>query len=101
MTENTRLILIDKVVAALGSTNEQDWEDTFKLVKVKCHQSGMNAMRFLFQECFPVYAGVKVEKTNQCPYCDKTDIKGDFGLRTHVSKVHKDKFEEFKTKYLV
>lgn len=100
MTENTKLTLIDKVVTALNSTNEQDWEDAYKLVKVKCHQSGINAMRFLFEECFPVFAGLKVEKTNACPYCDKQDIKGEFGLRTHVSRVHKDKFQHFKDNYL-
>ncbi|WP_394990035.1 hypothetical protein [Emticicia sp.] len=99
MTDNTRLTLTDKVVAALESNNDQDWDDAFKLVKVKCHQSGLNAMRFLFQEVFPVYAGIDAEKTETCPYCSK-ECKGEFGLRTHVSRIHKDKFLEFKRQYL-
>lgn len=100
MTQNTKLTLIDKVVAALESNNEQDWDDAFKLVKVKCHQSGINVMRFLFQEAFPIYAGINTEKTETCPYCGKNDCKGEFGLRTHVSRIHKEKFIEFKKQYL-
>jgi hypothetical protein len=92
--------LTDKVVAALKSNNEQDWENAFKLVKVKCHQSGMNVMKFLFQEIFPVYAGIDVEKLEVCPYCGKDDCKGKFGLRTHVSRIHKETFLEFKQQYL-
>jgi len=100
MTDNTRLSLIDKVVAALQSNNEQDWDNAFNLVKVKCHQNGVNVMRFLFQEAFPVYAGIDATITESCPYCGKTDCKGEFGLRTHVNRIHKDKFLEFKKNYL-
>lgn len=36
----------------------------------------------------------------KCPYCMKNDCKGEFGLRTHVSRVHRNKFVEFKKEYL-
>lgn len=100
MTSNTKTTLIDETIAALKSGDEVALKEAFHLVRVKCHQSGVDFLKFLFNEVFPVYAGEEPVKSVECPYCKKADIKGEFGLRTHVSRVHKEKFAEFKSKYL-
>lgn len=101
MTVNTKMTVIDVVHEALDSRRKEKLIEARYLVQTKCHQSGIDMLEFLFDEVFPLYSGVKTDKTEICPYCGKDDCKGDFGLRTHVSRIHKEKFEEFKQKYLL
>lgn len=102
MTTNTKTTLIDEVLAALDSGNAEKLKAARYLVQTKCNHSGADMLAFLFTEVFPLYVSGDSEKVKieNCPYCGKSDCKGDFGLRTHVSRVHKDKFEEFRQRYL-
>ena len=100
MTDNTKLRVIDAVHQALDSHNNEKLLAARYLVQSKCYQSGIDVLAFLFNDVFPIYTGAEPSKIVECPYCDKKDIKGEFGLRTHVSRIHKNKFLEFKQQYL-
>lgn len=100
MTVNTKTTLIDETLEALASGNAEKLKAARYLVQTKCNQSGKDMLEFLFTEVFPLYGGVETAQTEVCPYCGKDDCKGAFGLRTHVSRVHREKFKEFKKRYL-
>lgn len=100
MTDNTRLTLIDKAIGALQTDDDNALDNAISLIRVKCHQSGVNFMRFMFTEVFMAYHGLDKIKVDVCPYCGKDDCKGAFGLRTHVSRIHPERFLEFKQNHL-
>ncbi|WP_337045326.1 hypothetical protein [Emticicia sp. 17c] len=99
MTQNTELTVIDEVHKALKSRKSEDLISATNLLKVKCHQSKTHFLEFLFDKVFPAYKGLETVLTDfKCPYCigENTSFKGFVGLKTHISRVHKDKFSEWK-----
>lgn len=97
MTDNTRLHLIDTVNAALASRNNKELLAARQLLQVKCHQSGVDVLAFLFDEVFAVADVPPVAlKTDACPFCTKVDIRGVHGLKTHISRMHPEKFVKWK-----